>query len=151
MAPACWPCGRRAQKKNSGFCLPFCLGESCPPALAFMPETSVPPYMPLMPFKLLSWCWSSEGVWLSSLCVASLRGTAWDSRSFFHLLDPCWFLQSEGMGTYLPSTLTMGWGADMGLVLLSLSRYPSQIFIYHMRVWDQAIPCFCPSYQSGWM
>ena len=30
-------------------------------------------------------------------------------------------------------------------------RYPSQIFIHHMWVWDQPVLCLCPSYQSGWM
>ena len=34
-----------------------------------MSDTSVSPYIPLVPFKLLPWCWSSEGVSLSkSLC-----------------------------------------------------------------------------------
>ena len=27
-----------------------------------------------------------------SLCVGSLRGAVWGSRSFFHQLNPCWFL-----------------------------------------------------------
>ena len=26
-----------------------------------------------------------------SVCVGSLRVTAWSSRSFFHRLNPCWF------------------------------------------------------------
>ena len=55
---------RRAQKRDSGFCLPFHLGENCPPALS-MPDTSVPPFMPLLLFKLLSQCWSSERMSLS--------------------------------------------------------------------------------------
>ena len=40
----------------------------------------------------------------------SLRGTAWDSKSFFHWLNPCCFLYPEVMGTYLPGTGTLGWG-----------------------------------------
>ena len=61
--------GGRAQKRNSGLCPQVCLGESCPPALVLMPVSSVPPCMSLMPFKLLCWCWSSEGVSLSkSVC-----------------------------------------------------------------------------------
>ena len=35
------------------------------PLLSLMPDTSVPPFMPLVPFKLLPWCWSPEGVSLS--------------------------------------------------------------------------------------
>ena len=36
------------------------------------------------------------------------------------------------------------WGLDSLLL-----RYPSQIFIYHMWVWDQPILYLCPSYQFG--
>ena len=64
--PALW---RKVRKRDNGLCLPFCLGESCPPALVLMPNTSVPPCMLLVPFKLLLQCWSSEGVSLSkSVC-----------------------------------------------------------------------------------
>ena len=33
--------------------------------LTLMPDTSASPSMPLVPFKLPPWCWSSEGVSLS--------------------------------------------------------------------------------------
>ena len=49
-----------------------------------------------------------------SLCIGSLRVTAWDFNSFFHQLNPCWFLQPEVVGTYLPGTGTLGWGAWYG-------------------------------------
>ena len=49
-----------------------------------------------------------------SLCGGSLRGTAWGPRSFFHRLNLCWFLQPEVVGTYLPGTGTLGWGAWCG-------------------------------------
>ena len=35
------------------------------PLLALMPDTSVPPCMLLVPFKLPPLCWNSEGVGLS--------------------------------------------------------------------------------------
>ena len=35
-------------------------------ACAHLPDTSVSPSMSFMPFNLLPWCWSSEGVSLSS-------------------------------------------------------------------------------------
>ena len=50
--------------------------------------------MPLGPLKLLPCCWSSKGVWLGP-CVGSLRRTTWDSKSFFHQFNFCWFLQLE--------------------------------------------------------
>ena len=36
--------------------------RAAPPALAWMPENSVPPHMSLVPFKLLPQCWSSKQV-----------------------------------------------------------------------------------------
>ena len=35
------------------------------PLLTFMPDSSLSPSMPLVPFKLLPQCWNSEGVSLS--------------------------------------------------------------------------------------
>ena len=46
-------------------CPPFYLGERCPPALTLMPDTSVPPCMSMVSFKLLPQCWSSQGMSLS--------------------------------------------------------------------------------------
>ena len=94
-----------------------------------MPDTSVPPRTPLVPFQLLRWCWSSGGV---SLCGGSLRGTAWGSSSFFHRLNPHYFLQPEVMGTYLPGTGTLGWGpgVELGLLTPKISLpnfYPLQV------------------------
>ena len=50
-----------------------------------------------------------------SPCVCSLRWTAWGSSSFFHWYNPHWFLQPEVVGTYLPSTGTLGWGPWCGI------------------------------------
>ena len=50
--------------------------------------------------------------------MGSLRGTAWGSRIFFHQLYPCWVLQPEVVGTYLPGTGTLGWEAWCGAGLL---------------------------------
>ena len=51
-----------------------CLEESCTPTLTLMPDTSVPPCMPLVPFRLLPQCWSSKEM-SSNLCIGPLRGT----------------------------------------------------------------------------
>ena len=84
------------------------------PLLALMPDNSVSQCIPLVPFKLLPWCWSSEVVSLSKCMCGSLRGTAWGPNSFFHRLNPHWFLQPEVVGTYLPGTRTLGWGTWCG-------------------------------------
>ena len=102
--------GEELRKADSGLCPPFFLGKTVPPTSTLIPDISFPPYMPLVPFKLLPRHWSSDRVSLSP-CVDSLRRTAWDSRSFFHRLNPCWFLQPEVMGTCLPGTGMLGRGA----------------------------------------
>ena len=115
MVPTCQLCGcvgGRVQKRGNGLCLPFCLKDSCPPAPALMPDTSVPPCMPLVPLNLLPWCWSSEGVSRSKSMCGFFKGNC--SSNFFHQLNPCWFLQPEVMGTYLPGTGTLGWRARCG-------------------------------------
>ena len=84
-----------------------------------------------MPFKLLP----SAGVrreWICvSSCVGFLRGTAWDSRSFFHRLNPHWVLQSGVMGTYLPGTGTLCEGTCCVAQTLRSWDNPSRIHIHH--------------------
>ena len=86
-------------------------------------EGAVPQLLPwCQTFQLhptCHWCLSScsprsgaQREWVKvSLCAVwgPSRGEAWGSRSFFHQLNPCLFLQPEFMGTYLPGTGTMGW------------------------------------------
>ena len=52
-------------EKGQCYCLQVYLGGNCPSALPLMPETSVPPRMPLVPFKGLPLCWSPVVVSLS--------------------------------------------------------------------------------------
>ena len=51
---------------------------------------------------------------LSKSVCGFFRGTSWDSQSFFHRLNPCWVLQPEVIGTYLPGIGTLGWGTWCG-------------------------------------
>ena len=48
--------------------------------------------MPLVTFKLLPWCWSSEGMSLSKSVCGFFKGNSWDSSRFFHQLNCCWIL-----------------------------------------------------------
>ena len=43
--------GGTVQKRVNGLCLPYCMGVSCPPALALMSNTLFPPHMPLVLFN----------------------------------------------------------------------------------------------------
>ena len=69
--------------------------------------------MPLGPLKLLPCCWSSKGVWLGP-CVGSLRGTAWDSKSFFYWLNPHWFFAARSYENLPSWHWNPGWGAWCG-------------------------------------
>ena len=55
--------GGVTQQRSSGLCQQVCLGESCPPALTLISDASLPPPVSLVPFELLSWCWSSTWSW----------------------------------------------------------------------------------------
>ena len=61
--------------------------------------------------------------------VGSLKGTAWDSRNFFHWLNPHWFLHLKIMGTYLePWAGGPGMGLGLPTFYLSLPNfYPPHI------------------------
>ena len=87
----------------------FSPGESYSSALAPMPDTSVSPCIPLMPFKLLPWCWSSEGVSLSQFMCRLFKRNCLGIQQFFPLTHSPLVLQPEVMGTYLPGTGTLGW------------------------------------------
>lgn len=53
MARICWlHCGR-PQKRTNSLCQHFCVGKSCPPTCALMPDNSIFLCMFLVPFKLL--------------------------------------------------------------------------------------------------
>ena len=113
--------------------------------------TRVFPSMPLVPFKLLLWCWSSEGVSLSkSLCGFFKRNCLGLQKFFLPTQSPLVFV-ARSFGDlsswhWNPGLGVLVWGKDS-----SLLRYPSRIFIHHMWVWDQPVLHLHPPYQSGWM
>ena len=66
--------------------------------------------------------------------MGSLKGTAWDSRTFFYQLNPCYFLQPEVVGTYLPGTGTLDWRPDVGLELPAPKISLLNFYLSHMDV-----------------
>ena len=106
-------CGEGSDQEQWSF-LQFCLGENCPPAPALMPDTSVPPHMPLVPFKLLPRCWSSEGVSQNKFVCGPFKRNCLGIQQFLPQTQSHWFLQPEVMGTCLLGTGTLGWEAWCG-------------------------------------
>ena len=138
------------QKRDNGLCLPFYLGESCPPALAFTPDTLFPPCMPLVPFKLLPWCWSSEGVSPSKSLCRFFKGNCLGLQKFLLLTPSLLVFATRSYGDLSSWHRNPGLrGPSVGLGLLL--RYKSQSLIHHMWLWDQPVSCVHPSYQSRWM
>ena len=85
MTPAwrfCGSVGGGFQKRDNGLCLPFCLGKSCSLTPALMPDTSVLSRMPLVPFKLLPWGQSPEGVSLGKSVCGFFKGNSLGLQEF---------------------------------------------------------------------
>ena len=119
-----------------------------PSLCSFVWEGAVPWHSPccqtLQFLPVCHWCPSSfcpsagaQGEWV---CVSpksildSLRGDAWESRSFFCCPNPHWFLQPEVMGIYLPGAGTLGWGAWCGAGIPCFWDNPPNIYPPHMGV-----------------
>ena len=107
--------------------------KAIPPVLTLLPDNSVPPHMSLVPAKLLPLHWSSEGVSLSRSVCRAFRRNCLHSR-IVCLPQPrpplVFTVRSYGMGTCLPHTGTLSFGAWCGAGHLYrdplLARYPSQ-------------------------
>ena len=152
--PALWM-RMAAQKRNSGLCQHFCLGESfpCSPSPNAR-QFSSSPYS-LVPFQLLPQCWSLERVKSKSMC-GPFKGSTWDSGS------------SPSHSATIPASVYMqmlwgfsSWHWNPGLAWggartpsfladTSPTKITLPVFICHARVWVQLIPHLCPSCQSGW-
>ena len=154
---ALWLCG--VQKQDNGFCLLFCLGESCLLATALMVDTSVPPCMSLCLSSCYpdagtqrEWVWvipCMGGVSLSNTMYGFFKRNFLGLQKFLLLTQSHWFLKPEVMGISLPGTGTLGGGAWHGAGIPC--PLTSWIFIHHTWMWDQPILHLQPSYQSRWM
>ena len=114
------------------------------PALTLMPDSSLSPHMPLVPFKLLPQLWSSE-VSRNKSMMSSLRGTSSVSLS----LNPHWLLQPEVIGTFLPGTGHLGWDPLLLRGYLWSWDCPPNFYLPHLSVGpDHSVSP--ASYQSQW-
>ena len=68
----------------------------------------------LVSFKLIRWCWSSEGVNQNKSVSGFFKGNFLGLQNFFYWLNPHCILQPEVVGTYLPGTGILGCGAWCG-------------------------------------
>ena len=91
--------------------------KAAPSALTLLSDSSVPPHLSPVPFKLLPQRWSSEGVTRprGSPVQGPLRGTAWDSRSPPSQPKSLLVSTARVTGTRLSSTRTLGRGPGVGL------------------------------------
>ena len=129
MAPACCLCGsvRGGFRTGTMDCPPFYLGESCPPTLILIPNTSVSPCIPLVPFKLLPRCWLSKGVSLSKSLCGFFKRNCLGLQKFLPLTQSLPVFAAKSMGVlsswhWYPGLGVLLWGWDS-----SFPRYPSLI------------------------
>ena len=122
------------------------------PLLALSPDSSVPPCMPLVTFKPLSWCWSSEGVSLSRwvhvwVLYGELLGAP-DVSSTDSI--PTGFCSQKLWGLIFLELESWPGGPGVCLELLTPEISILNFYPQHM-VGVPAYLCLCPSYQSGWL
>ena len=130
IGPACCLCGSVGggiRKGEMALCPPLCLGESCPLVLTLMPDPSVSPCMLLMPFKLLPWCWSSEGVSLRKPVYGFFKVNRLGLKKF---LPPTQCPLSFAAGSY-GDLSSWHWNPGLGSLVWdwdsTLPRCPSQV------------------------
>ena len=84
------------------------------------PDTSVPPSKPLVPFKLIPWCWSSEGMSLSKSTCGFFKRYCLGLQKFLTLTQsPLLFAASNLSSWHWDPELV---GSGMGLGLLAPER-----------------------------
>ena len=103
--------GGGLKKMGNGLDLPFCLRECCPLAPVLMPDTPVSPYMPLVPFKLLPLCWSSEGVSLSKSVHGFFKGNCLKIQQFLLLTQCPLVFAARSYEDLYPGIGILVWGA----------------------------------------
>ena len=152
MAPAGWLCGTvgMGSEKGQWPLPPFSLGEGCPPDLTLIPDTSVSPCMPLVPFKLLPPCWSSEGMSLSKSACHFVKVNCLGLKKFLPPTQSLLVFTARSYGDLSSWHWNSGLGTWFGAGTPH-SQDTSWIFIHHMWIWDQLFPHLHLSYRSGWM
>ena len=124
MAPTCQLCGYGGwvQEWDNSLCPPFCLGKTCLPDPALMPDTSAPPCVPLVSFKLRPWCWSSEGVSLSKCVYGFFKENCLGLQKFLPLTQSPLVFAARSYGDLSSWHRNPGLGGvDMGLLAPEIS------------------------------
>ena len=114
---------RRAQTKDNGLFLPFCLLESCSQAPSLMPDTSFSPYMPLVPFKLLLWFWSSERMSLNKFVCGFFKGNYLGLQKFLTLTQSLLVFAVRSYGVLFLTLEPWAGRHGMGLGLFTLNLF----------------------------
>ena len=119
-----------------------------------LPYTSVPLLMPLVPFKLLPQCWSSEVVSLSKSTCGFFKRNCLGLQKFLSLTQSPLVFAGRRYRDLSSRHWKPGLGPWLeGLELLTPKIYLPNFYAPHMCVGPAhaASPYLCPCYQSGWM
>ena len=77
--------------------------------------------MPLVPFKLLPWCWSSERVHVSKSVRGFFKGNCLGLQKFLPPTQSPLIFAATVMGTYLLAPYAGGPGVVLGLLAPEIS------------------------------
>ena len=75
-----------------------------------MPDISVPPHMPLVPFKLLPHCWSSEGVSLNKFVCGYFKRNCLRLQKFLPSTQSLLVFAARSYGDFSSWHWNLGWG-----------------------------------------
>ena len=114
-----------------------------------MLDTSFSSCMPLVPFKLLPQGWSLGVVSLNKFVCGFVKRNCLGLQNFLLLTQSPLVFAARTYGDlsswhWNPGLRGLVWGWDFLLL-----RYPSQIFIHHMWMWDQPVSCLPPTSLDG--
>ena len=94
-----------------------------------MPDTSVPPCMLLVTFKLLPQCWNSDGVSLSKFMCGFFKRDCLGLQKFLLLTQFLLVFAAGIFGVLSPGTRTLGWDEPLAPEISLLTFYPPHVYV----------------------
>ena len=125
--------GGGTQKSNNGLCPPL-VGRKLFPSSCLDVRHFSSPYIPLVPFKLLPECCSSEEVSLSKSVYRFFKRNCWDPRSFFHWFNSTGFCSQNLWGFVFLALGPCAGGPCVWIELLTLEISLPNVYLPYVDV-----------------
>ena len=109
-------------------------------ATALVPDPSPPSCVPLVPFKLLPWHWSSEGASLNKSVCGFFKGNCLGFQKFLPLTQSLLVFAARSYGDLSSWYWNPGLGSQVWGWASLFPIYLSQIFIHQMYLFHISTP-----------